>query len=139
MRFFTIFFVCLSVVGLAQKSETRMLNIEVAEFDRALINKDSVTLKRLLNNDLSYGHSNGWIQMKTDVIGDMYNGKLTYKAIESRQGDVRVEGNTAWVRIYSELEVVMEGKPLQLKLNVLQVWVWKNKHWELFARQSVKV
>jgi hypothetical protein len=50
-----------------------------------------------------------------------------------------VEGKTASARMTVDVDVLMDGKPMSFKLKVLQVWVWKNKHWQLFARQSVKM
>ena len=137
--FFSILLVCFSILASGQKPDSKTLGTAVSDFDKALVNRDSAILKRLLSDDMSYGHSNGWIQMKKDVIGDLYNGKLTYKAINLKSQNVNMEGNTAAVRMNTEVDVLMDGKPLQLKLNVLQVWVWKDKHWQLFARQSVKV
>jgi hypothetical protein len=69
----------------------------------------------------------------------LFNGKLNYKSISPADEQMVIEGNTASVRMNTVVDIVMEGKPLTLKLKVLQVWIWKNKHWELFARQSVKI
>ena len=64
--------------------------------------------------------------------------RLIYTSINGEQAEIVVNGNTALVRRVTNLDVVMTGKPMQLKLNVLQVWVW-NKTWRLFGRQSVKI
>jgi hypothetical protein len=140
MRYFfaiALFLFCLPVF--AQSADSKSLNKAVEELDKALIGKDSVSLKKLLNDDLSYGHSNGWIEKKSDVIKDLFNGKLTYKQIDPKIDEIYKEGNTASVRITANLDIVFNDKPLQLKLHILQVWTWKNKHWQLFARQSVKI
>jgi hypothetical protein len=110
-------------------------------FDKALLNKDSVALKQLVSDKIAYGHSNGWIESKRELIDDLYNGIITYKKISKADNDTKVtfEGNTASIRSNVDIDAVMEGKLLSFKLKVLQVWVWKNKHWELFARQSVKM
>ncbi len=121
--------------------DAKSLGIAMTDIDKALVAKDSVVLKKLLNKSLSYGHSNGWIETRADVINDLYNGKLTYKSITPKAQNVTVsiEGGTASVRYLADLDVVYGGKPMQLQLHVLQVWVWVGNHWELFARQSVKV
>src|SRR4051812_7067196 len=97
--FFTILLFCFSGFVFAQKPDAKILRSAVAYFDRALVSKDSAALKQLLSDDLSYGHSNGWIQSKKDVIGDLYNGKLTYKAISPSEQTTAVNGNTASVRM----------------------------------------
>lgn len=111
----------------------------ISDFDKALIARDSVALKHLLSNDLLYGHSNGWIENKKELIADLYNGKLIYKSINPKRESLVTEGNTVAVRSNTEIDCVMDGAALSFKLKVLQVWMWKNKHWELFARQSVKM
>ncbi len=123
----------------AQAQKQGDLEKAVAQLDMALITKDTVALKMLLDDEVSYGHSNGWIETKRDVIDDLFNGKLTYKQIRQESQSVQVSGKVAYARYVAGLDIEMNGKPIQLKLSVLQVWVWKNKHWTLFARQSTKV
>jgi hypothetical protein len=123
----------------AQKHDMKSLVLVVDKLDKALINKDSVGLKKILHANLSYGHSNGWVESKRDVIDDLFNGKLSYKQISHKDDQVNIDVNTASVRMVADVDVIFNEKPMQLKLHVLQVWVWNHKHWELFARQSVKI
>ena len=132
-------FLCLSFGLSAQKPDMKKLDKAVNDFDKALLKKDSLELKRLLNEQLVYGHSNGWMQTKKEVIADLYNGKLTYRKIAPGNEQIKIDGVTAAVREEAEVEVEMEGKPISLKLKVLQVWVWGKGSWELFARQSIKM
>lgn len=136
-QIFVILMLLLSAAAQAQDAAT--LKKAVAAFDKALTGKDSAVLKTLLSEKVTYGHSNGWVQSKRQVIEDLYNGKLTYTAISSAEEMVILEGTTASVRNVSDIEVVLDGKTIRLKLKVLQVWVWKNRRWELFARQSTKI
>ena len=64
--------------------QTSFLKDAVTKLDKALIAKDTVVLKQLLHKDITYGHSNGWVETKTDVIKDLVSGKLAYDKIESR-------------------------------------------------------
>jgi hypothetical protein len=134
-----IIFLFFTSTLLAQKPSTKLLSQSIAAFDKALLNKDSIALKELLDDKISYGHSNGWVQTKSEVIGDLFNGKLTYKTIAPSEATISTEGNTAAARMDVNVEVEMTGKLISLKLRVLQVWLWTNKHWVLFARQSVKL
>ncbi len=135
----TILLLFVSISIFAQKPDTKALDKAIADFDKALINRDSVALNHLLSNDLFYGHSNGWVETKKELIADLFNGKLIYKTINAKEEHRTIESNSTAVRSYAEIDCVMDGKPLSFKLKVLQVWTWKNKHWELFARQSVKM
>jgi len=134
----TIFLLFISMVVSAQKADTISLKKAVAQLNDALVKRDTVQLKKLLDDRLNYGHSNAWIQTKGEIIADLYNGTLTYTAINQEQGQVTTDGNTALVRAVTNIDVVMKGKPMQFKLNILQVWIYKNG-WRLFGRQSVKI
>jgi hypothetical protein len=74
------------------------------------------------------------------VIADLYNGKLTYQEISAPEYSVDgMEGNTGAARLYNvNVKATMDGKQIELKLDILTVWIWKDKRWQLFARQSVK-
>ena len=111
----------------------------ITGFNTALVNKDSVAIRTLVSDKLSYGHSNGWIQTKKDIVADLYNGKISYTTIGQGEEDIVMEGNTACVRNEASIVAVMNGKTLQFKLKVLQVWIWNEDGWKLLARQSVKI
>jgi hypothetical protein len=106
---------------------------------KLLIQKDTVTLKQLLHNDVSYGHSNGWVQSKNNIVKDLYNGKLTYRKIDHK--DVKWTAGSDWGthRSTDEIEYILDGKPATLKLHVLHVWLKTGRGWQLVARQSTKL
>ncbi len=119
--------------------QTSFLKEAVSKLDRALVAKDSVTLKQILHKDLNYGHSNGWVETKQDVIHDLFNGKLTYQKIENGKQDWKLGKDWATVRSVTEIKLLMNEQELLLKLHVLQVWIKTNKGWQLLARQSTKI
>jgi ketosteroid isomerase-like protein len=125
-----------SVMAQAGKDD---LKKAITDLNKALLQKDSVTLKRLLHEDLTYGHSTGWIENRQEVIRNLYNGKLTYTKIEQQEPKIWVEGKTALVRKDAIAAIMLDGKPQDLKLHVLQVWVKTKKGWQLMSRQSVKL
>ncbi len=133
----TIVFLFIAGASFAQ-ADSVSLKKAVADFNKALINKDSVTIKKLVYDKITYGHSNGWIQSRKDIIDDLYSGKIVYNVIDQYFDNIILDGSTASVRETANLNVEMAGKPLQLKLKILQVWIWKKKGWQLFSRQSVK-
>jgi hypothetical protein len=124
----------------AQKADSAELVRCVGALNKALIKRDSIRLKFLLNNDLHYYHSNGWLQSKKEVIEDLYNGKLTYKAITSSgQAMHFLASDLAEVEMTINLEANLKGTPIHLDLDVIQSWGWKNDHWQLISRVSKKV
>jgi len=96
-------------------------------------------LKQILHNDLSYGHSNAWVEIKKEMLANLYNGKISYKKIETKDLKWTAAKDHANVRSTDEIEYTLDGKEGKLKLHVLQVWVKTNKGWQLLARQSTKL
>ena len=88
----TILLLIVSSFTFAQSS---FLKEAVVKLDKALVAKDTVVLKQLLHKDLTYGHSNGWIETKADVIKDLQVGKLAYDKIESKDLQWTVTNNIA--------------------------------------------
>ena len=107
--------------------------------DEALVKKDTVALNKLLHDKLSYGHSNGWIETRKEVIADLLNGKLVYVSIESKELSSEQTGDITLVRAESKIKYLLDGKEGELKLHVLQVWIRVGYQWQLIGRQSTKV
>ena len=134
-----ILLLIISYPAIAQEPDYGSISHAIADFDRALETKDSVALKWLLNDKVTYGHSNGWIETKKEVIEDLFNGKLSYKKISATKPETKTAGTVIAARSIADIDAVMDGKTMSFKLKVLQVWTWENEHWTLFARQSVPV
>lgn len=109
------------------------------QLDKALLQKDQRVLQTVLHKDLSYGHSNGWIQSKTDVLDDFASGKLVYNKIENNSlAIVTITKKYATVKTNTNAEGVVNGNAFKLTLHVMQFWMKKKKGWQLIARQSAK-
>jgi hypothetical protein len=128
---------CLAVAG--ANAQTPFLKDAVLKLDQALVEKDTFTLKQLLHKDLSYGHSNAWIENRGDLISNLFNGKLSYKKIDSKEHQWMSGKEWASVRTNAEIVFVLDGKEGVLKLHILQFWLRTNRGWQLVARQSTKV
>ena len=140
MRYLLVtFMLFVSSSVFAAMPDSLSLARSVAYLNRALISKDTLTLKWLLRDDVHYYHSNGWVELKRDIIMDLYNGKITYKQIDILSQNILVKGNMGQARMNVYVDVTMMGKPLQIKLDVYQHWVWNNNEWKLVARKSQKV
>ena len=133
-------FVLLAFGSFAQKADSMKLVRSVSNLNRALVRKDTFRLKMLLSDEVHYYHSNGWLQSKSEIIEDLYNGKLSYKKLEpSDQAYHMVGTNLAEASMTLEVDAVMNEKPIKLNLNVVQMWGWKNNRWELISRLSKRV
>ena len=132
----TILYLFVYSLSLAQ---TSFLKEAMAKLDKALIAKDTITLKQLLHKDLSYGHSNAWVETKEDVIKDLISGKLAYSKIESKDFLWTASKDWATVRTTSAINYLLDGEEGTLQLHVMQCWLKTNKGWQLIARQSTKL
>ena len=138
-----IFIIGLFFVSLVAGAQVDSVSLKKAmtELDNALVNKDEKALVQLLHPNVSYGHSNGWVQNKNDIINDLKSGKLTYERIENTSVSiVAINNNWATVRTNTNATGKSTSIPtFELKLHVLQVWLKTDYGWQLLARQSTKL
>ena len=110
------------------------------QLDKALLQKDETVLKSVLHKDLSYGHSNGWIQSKSDILNDFKSGKLIYNKIEnSSTAIIVINKEYATVKTNTNAEGAVNGTVFKLTLHIMQFWIKTKKGWQLIARQSSKL
>lgn len=121
----------------AQDPEQDAVMMKMLDLKNGLLTKDSVLLSRVLADDVSYGHSNGMVQTKAQLIRDVVSGIQVYNKIEPADFHIRLYNNTAIVNMFSFVNMVFKGKTLDMSMNLLLVWVKKNGEWKLEARQSV--
>ena len=110
------------------------------QLDKALLQKDEVVLKSILHKEVSYGHSNGWIQSKDDILNDFKSGKLTYNNIQNNSSAiVKISEKYATVKTNTNAEGVVNATEFKLILHIMQFWIKTKKGWQLIARQSAKL
>ncbi len=129
----------ISVVGFAQTSEEEKLTATVKEFHQALVNKNTISINQQTDKALSYGHSNGWVETKADMIKDLETGYISYQGIQEDSIIIIMNGAMANVRFLGDYKATLKGAASNFRLRVLEVWVKKSKRWILFARQAVKI
>lgn len=106
-------------------------------FNKAMIEKDSAALNKLMYKELVYGHSNGWLQIRKEVIDDLYNGTITYTKIEHPEMEVIMAGDVASLRTDGVYEADYEGAQKVFNLRVMQTWKYVDGRWQMLNRQSV--
>src|SRR5688572_30303402 len=78
----------------AQIQETDIM-MKMLELKNGLLKKDSVLLTRILADDVTYGHSNGVVETKSQLIRAVMSGDQDYKVIETGDMKLRFYDNTA--------------------------------------------
>jgi len=108
--------------------------------DKAFIQKDTLTLNKLLHTNLSFGHSNGWLEKKSDLLQTLKTEKVSYLVIDPVGTAVIQHQTKNLITSRRDIDVtgLLEGTTFNMKLNVLEVWIKEKGKWQLLARQSVK-
>jgi Domain of unknown function (DUF4440) len=135
-RFFLIFLLFTYTALHAQ--DTTAVKEAVDRLEKALVERDSTVVKSLLHNKAQFGHSNGWVQNKDEVIRDMNNGYLRYVIIDRQSVSIKIDGKFAVAKEWMEVTGNKGGTDFKIKLFVLQQWIKTKKGWQLWIRQSAK-
>jgi Domain of unknown function (DUF4440) len=137
--FFTILSCLFFTAAVAQTADETKLIETVKEFHQALVKQNTVSINQQTDKAVSYGHSNGWVQSKKDLIKDFETGKISYQSFKEDSVSVLMNDNMANVRFIAGITASVNGTTVNnYHLKVLEVWVKKSKRWVLFARQAVK-
>ena len=124
--------------GFSQQDTTEVLKA-VKALMYALVEKDSSVLKKLIHADIAFGHSNGWVQTKKEVLKDMKSGYLVYQQIDDQSTAITISKSYATVKERIAVKGVRDGNSFALNLFVLHWWVKTKSGWQLLSRQSTKL
>ena len=128
----------LNVVFANAQTDEEKLTTTLKEFHQALVKKNTVSINQQTDKALSYGHSNGWVETKADMIKNLETGYMNYNSYKEDSINVTMNGTMANVRFVADIVATLNGNNGNYHLKVLEVWVRKGKRWLLFARQAVK-
>lgn len=101
--------------------------------------KDSTTLDGLLAKELTYGHSGGKLENRQEALHAATTNGNVYSELKMKDFTVFFAAKSAIVRYSVSFVQTTDGKPVNLNLGMLQVWVKEGKNWKLTARQAVKL
>jgi hypothetical protein len=107
--------------------------------EQALVNKDEAAAGRLMHENMRFGHSNGWVQSRTDALADMRSGALVYGGFRREAIRVSVEGKRGFIQEWVTVKGVRNGTAFDIRIFVLQHWTRTRKGWQLLIRQSAKL
>jgi hypothetical protein len=136
--FLTALFIIVSITGYAQVTPEEKLKETLKQFHRDLVKKNTVSINQQTDKALSYGHSNGWVETKNEMIKNLETGYLSYQSFKEDSIGVIINANVASARFIAEVSATLNGTASVFHLRVLEVWVKKGNRWVLFARQAVK-
>jgi hypothetical protein len=122
------------------QSDSAQMVAKLMAVDDALVANDEKLLNELLHEQLFFGHSNGWVQNKQQVVNDLKSGLLAYRSFKNREFTWRpYPPDRVVLQEKVEVEVALRANPLQLKLLVTEEWIRENGTWKLLLRQGAKL
>jgi ketosteroid isomerase-like protein len=132
-----VLFLFCFVAANAQTAEQKVTTA-MKDFHQALVKKDFDAINKATDKNLTYGHSNGWIQNQADVINDFKSGRISYQSFKEDSVNVAISGDAANVRFIADINATNNGVNGNNHLKVLEVYVKKGSDWILFSRQAVR-
>lgn len=111
----------------------------IANLNAAMISKDKSTLENLTAEQLSFGHSTGVVENKSEFVQNVLSGPTTFYKIDISNQQINPAGDIAIVRNISTINGNTKGQPLDIKIGVLMIWKKQGGHWQLLARQGFKL
>ena len=123
----------------AQNNDEKLVAKAVENLRVAMIDADRTALENLTADSLSYGHSGGKVERKSDFVENIVSGKSDFVTIILSDQTISIVNNLAIVRHTLNATTNDGGKPGTVKIHVLLVWQKYKKEWKLVARQAVKL
>jgi uncharacterized protein (TIGR02246 family) len=133
---------CLVLSGLMAMAADPRSAVEKAErgWAAAAVKSDIPALEKLLAADLVYTHSGGNRDTRTSFIETVRTGKLKYEKVDHQKIEVQmIKGDVAFVAARADIRVVSGGKPVDMKVSLLHVFVKRQGRWQLLAHQSARL
>ncbi len=118
--------------------DTQALELSVEALRRAMVNGDSLALRSLTSERLTYGHSSGKIEDKESFVTSLVTKTSDFESIILSDQEISVEGDVAWVRHILKGNTIETGKPSPVNLKILLIWTKEGGIWKLLARQAVR-
>ncbi len=124
---------------LAQSRSEKSVAAALEQLRIAMIDGNKEALEAITSGKLSYGHSNGYVEGKSEFVEKIVSGKSDFVTIEIKDQVIEASGKTAVVRHVLHATTNDGGRPGEVHLKILLIWQKKSGKWKLLARQAVKV
>lgn len=131
----TLFF---ANAGFSQSKEYARVEAALEKLRLAMISGVREDLEYITDESLSYGHSSGAVENKSEFVEKIASGKSDFLTINNTDQKISITGNVAVIRHQLFATNNDNGKPGEVKLKILLVFKKVGKDWKLLARQAVK-
>ncbi|MDN4012060.1 hypothetical protein QX233_06295 [Chryseobacterium gambrini] len=125
---FLLCFYC--IFGYAQKysKDEKQLLFQTRKLDSLIQNNDSKVLD-LFKDNVSFGHSNGWIQNYSDFKRDFSSKKVIYDKIEQIEiSELKKDKNICSLRRKIKVSGTYKSQKFEMILALLEIWKKRNRY-----------
>jgi hypothetical protein len=105
----------------------------------AMLNADVALLRELFADGLRYGHANGQVHAKDELLGLLGSGRLDYRAIRIEETETRELAGSWVVTGRQTVEVRAAGRELTSRSVFSAVYARECRSWRLVAYQSTEL
>ncbi len=129
----------MSTVLVAQSAEEKEVAAAVEKLHKAMVDASKSGLEAITADNLSYGHSSGKMENKSEFVEALVSGKSDFASITVSDQTIKVTDKTAIVRHALKGETLVNGTPGAVSIQVVLVWIKQKSDWKLLARQAIKI
>ncbi len=123
----------------AQTKKEKAVAAAVETLNKGILDPEKSLLENIASNELSYGHSGGKVQNKSEFVEDLLHGTFDFLTINTSDQKIIISGKNAIVRHIFIAKATNAGTPVDLRIGNLLVWKKEHGQWKLLARQAFKL
>jgi ketosteroid isomerase-like protein len=121
------------------KGDSKNVALVIEELSRAMVDRDKAVLENLVMDEMTYGHSSGKIENKTEFIEEVVNGAFDFISINPSEQTIYLSGDTAVVRHIFNAKAVNDGTQADIRIGNILVLKRNKGRWKVLARQAYKL
>jgi hypothetical protein len=126
------------VLGLACAGVPPPLHVDTLRRE-AMLEADVDVLRELFAEGLRYGHANGEVHTKAELLGLLASGALDYRAIRIEAIETREGARSFVVTGRQTIEVTAAGRDVTSHSVFSAVYAREGRRWRLIAYQSAPI
>ena len=123
----------------AQSADEKAVATAVEKLRKAMVDSDLAALKSVAAEELSYGHSSGLVENKSEFVDQFATGKSDFVTITLSDQTIKIVGDVAIVRHRLTGDTNNDKVPGKVDIQILLVWQKQKGEWKLLARQAARI
>lgn len=138
-KIYLILVACLYGLSVAAQSDIKKIETNIDELYEAMVAKDKKVMFQLTSEKLTYGHSSGTIENKTEYIEAVMTGSFDFFTLLAENQTTTISGDTAISRHIFVATGTNNGEKANVRIGVMMTWQKENGNWYLLGRQAYKL